>query len=338
MPSLLVDEIHRFPIFEYRCPNCLTDYGTQKQSVCAKCGASFHEGAWRYPIRRETSQKIVYSYYMRAIGKDPKKRKFKSPKARSRYAHNVLAPLLTSLQRKVLFIYFTEFFNNGFEEGDFSAWDGTLTSGGCTSEILNTDPHCGTYHAHFALDADGQKAQAYWNDGGTLSETTLYMRAYIKINAFPTNTGHRFGVSFWNDGGTDLVCCLRFVYSDPNWYLGIEGASGWGYATDTGSTVVTTGTWYCVEIMSTVANSPDGEHYFWLDGSEECSLTGLATANRDTDIDYTTVGFFYLSSESPDIYVDCVIVADAYIGVEEEEAGFIHYGSLASKMEVLGML
>ena len=60
----------------------------------------------------------------------------------SEYAHKVLAPKLSSKQREFLFKYFTELFSDGFESGDFSAWD--LTQNNVSVETDN--PHHGSYN------------------------------------------------------------------------------------------------------------------------------------------------------------------------------------------------
>ena len=80
-----------FPTWEYRCPCCST-YVESNISFCPNCKMPFDEKKWRVPPRF-----------------------FKSHEAMSDYAHKVLAPKLSPIQRELLFKYFTELFSSGWE-------------------------------------------------------------------------------------------------------------------------------------------------------------------------------------------------------------------------------
>ena len=76
-----------------------------------------------------------------------------------------------------------------------------------------------------------------------------------------------------------------------------------------------TGTWYCVETKF-FEDAATGEYHVWLDGTERITDVGLNTSGADFDkirVGRTAQGY------SPfNVYVDCVVVADAYIGPEAE--------------------
>lgn len=131
IPVKLPKEVlNLFPTWEYCCPNCNT-YSESDKSFCPNCKAPFDEKKWRVPPRF-----------------------LKSHDAMSEYAHKVLAPKLTPKQRELLFQYFTELFNDGFESGDFSAWTATSTTGvGSALIVEDVNPHHVTYNAKMTASA-----------------------------------------------------------------------------------------------------------------------------------------------------------------------------------------
>jgi hypothetical protein len=245
----------------------------------------------------------------------------------SEYAHKVLAPKLTPKQREQLFQFFTELFTDGFESGDFSAWTSTYQATGCTTEVIDTDPHCGTYHAHFETDADGNGARARVTYDGQSQANT---RLYLKFLSFPSST-QSIGISHL---GTSAVTSSRITTSGSDHYWQLYGRNGSSFENDLGSTVLSLNTWYCLEV-ETVVDGSSGAHRLYLDGSLECSLTG-----KDTDdygnITETRVGLVYCT-EAVNIYVDCVVVADTYIGPETAEQTYTKTWATDALFKKLGI-
>jgi len=154
IPVKLPKEVlNLFPAWEYRCPSCST-YVESSKPFCPKCKTRFDEKKWRVPPRF-----------------------LKSRDALSNYAHRVLAPKLSSKQRELLFKYFTELFNDGFESGDFSAW---VTGGSGTTTIIEDPVHHGDYAAQ------GVGTQAYWFKQLASSYSDLYFRGYIRLSSVST--------------------------------------------------------------------------------------------------------------------------------------------------------
>lgn len=82
------------------------------------------------------------------------------------------------------------------------------------------------------------------------------------------------------------------------------------------STVLSLDTWYSVE-LKTIISATAGECRVWVDGSE---ITDLTVTGIDNDgagnIDTTIVGIVTSYNLAAVEFVDCVVVADTYIGLE----------------------
>jgi hypothetical protein len=274
-----------FPTWEYRCPCCST-YVESNISFCPNCKTLFDEKRWRVPPRF-----------------------LKSHEAMSEYAHKVLAPKLTSKQRKLLFQYFTELFSDGFESGDFSAWTGTTTTNGGTVSVVDTVFHHGSYSCKATIPSSHSHANVYKDFTG---QDEVYARGYFRFSALPTSngediwfieileqTGEVVKVSIYHDGSNLKLRAHSFITG--SYYSGVLSFS--------------VDTWYCVELHLDRDNSA-GVLEVYLDGSKEIEQTDIDT-DKGNAYDQVRAGHIY-SDVVSDVYVDCVVVADTYIGPEEE--------------------
>ena len=276
-----------FPMWEYRCPCCST-YVESNKSFCPNCKTPFDEKRWRVPPRF-----------------------LKSHDAMSEYAHKVLAPKLTPKQRELLFQYFTELFSDGFESGDFSAWTSTSAESPSTIEVQSTIKYSGTYACKIYAAAGWHPASAKIT---FTEQATVYFRDYLQFDHLPDSNTNWCEllyitclfvqkVRLYNDAGTVKwqIVCKDDVAEISN-------------ALSSSSPVVDT--WYCVEIKGYKGTGADGELRLYVDGVDVCSLTGLNIDNTGFT-DARIYGTVYAGG-STNVYHDCVVVADAYIGPEAE--------------------
>lgn len=258
-----------FPQWEYRCP-CCGSYFEDAVAFCDRCKTVFDETKWRVPPRF-----------------------LKSSEAMSEYAHKVLAPTLTSEQRKLLFVYFTEFFNDGFESGDFSEWTSTSGSPGVQSSVV----HDGSY----ALSAG---TSSHYVTKTFTAQSSVYCRFYVRWTTNPSS-GNYF--SFANIRGADHTYLQQFAVANDS------GTIKWAYYDTTwhvaNSPNPTMDTWYCFEVHWE-QNTSNGE--IWVDGSS--TFSGISC--KDNDYGKLLVGCIWLTSGTNTFYVDCVVVADTYVGPE----------------------
>jgi len=76
-------------------------------------------------------------------------------------------------------------------------------------------------------------------------------------------------------------------------------------------------TWYCVELYAKIDGSA-GEYKVYIDGTERISETGLDTDDRG-NVDQIQTGLPQSNANLEHAHrIDCVFVADEYIGPEEE--------------------
>lgn len=283
------------PRWDYFCPKCKKPIAKNTHK-CPHCGERFPFGF--------------------AIKAPPKV--LKDPEALSAYVHEKVFPSLSEEHRWFLTQFFTTFFSDDFESGNFSAWSNgiNLNGAGSSATVQSTTKYQGTYAAKFTL---GAVAGAYAVAGHSLSSayTTLFARTYVQVDALPTN---------------DCIFAL-FAILDSAWAVHtvamvINRNSGnlrWGlkYATNanatnyaySGTQTISTGTWYCAQMKVIHANGA-GEVRMWVNGVEMVTVTGLTNNNYTSQHPYLGAEH-YAGSFAVNYYADAVVVADAYISALE---------------------
>ncbi|MCW4016644.1 MAG: zinc ribbon domain-containing protein [Candidatus Bathyarchaeota archaeon] len=300
-----------FPKWSYQCPKCGKQYDDTVQA-CMQCGTAYEESKWRVPPRF-----------------------LKNYDTMSEYAHKVLAPKLTKKQRVLLFEYFTEFLNSGWED---SGGSDTTDDGKWTSEAEAGDGVVSVSSASEAVKSGTYGLSCYINDKNTdnaylrktiSAQSEVYVRTYFKAeNTMGGWSGHRVFRVFKDNIELLYVSWNNSAQSDHKWTLSYRKAGSIeNISSYTNAPVADT--WYCVEaklLCSTADGNLDAECELWIDGESILSDT-------DYDSDYTyvdtiRVGACIYATWGPNYYYyDNVIIADTYIGPEEEapagaEAGF----------------
>lgn len=233
----------------------------------------------------------------------------KDSKALEAYVHKHIFPKVSAEMREYLANYFTVLFSSGWENSggtdvtDGGAWTGT--SGSPT--VVETPMHHGTY----AMCADAHNEYVRKSIG---SVSTVYARFYIYIDSASGSDYDMFAefvdgggipVMRFGQGGVTSGRPLRVVYEDGHD----------SYQTKTSATKFDLDTWYCVE-MKLLRSHTDGEIHVWLNGEE---VTDLAATGLDNDFYSAPLSFSVgtpKNYQSAVVYIDCVVVADAYIGPE----------------------
>ncbi len=196
-------------------------------------------------------------------------------------------------------------FSDGFESGtgawDFKAGATSVTSGAA-------------HHGNYGLRAN----PAAWFDGYVvkdISSDTVFIRWYVRVGKLPgTNQWVNVGglintawnyicyVSYYNEAGTKYLRLSRWFPSN----LGTNYE--WNYEANR---------WYCFELKF-VKSATAGEYRLWMDGVEIASQTGLDTSGCGT-VGRVCLGVFKNTSYAyPLVDVDCVVIANTYIGQEPE--------------------
>jgi len=272
-------------MWDYICPRCKREV-PKKSHTCPHCRE-------QYGVPLRVPPRVL-----------------KDPKALSDYVHKVLMPKVSAEMRMYLTNFFTVLFSDGFESGDFSQWTGTTVSGGNTLEVIAGAKHCGNYGAHSICTA--WTGETYCYKTLASSHTTIYIRGYFYLNSVSQMSGYGTSlievvnsggtniarVGFYNDGGTTKLAVK--IYGDSSWTVG---------------SALSTGQWYCIE-TKLVFDASTGEQHVYLDGFEDITRTSLALITNAQTIHVGQVVLAGGHSSDTDVYVDCVVVADAYIGPE----------------------
>jgi hypothetical protein len=207
----------------------------------------------------------------------------------------------------------TVIFSDGFESGDFSEWTATENSAGDTTTVVTTLPHHGTYHGKFTTDASGTNEYADCYHTLASSASVLNVRGYFAaVTALPSE-GNFYMVISADGSGFIAGAVIRTVSGVTNWWLRYRDGLDI-YFVDTGIAVALN-TYYCVELES-IVDGVNGEARLYINGVEEAEVTSKDTNN------YGNIATLYIGEATStgqtahSIYVDCVVVADAYIGFE----------------------
>jgi hypothetical protein len=216
----------------------------------------------------------------------------------------------------------TIIFENGFEEGSFAAWTGTVIAQGqsltcVTATNEPTSPHHGNYQAKAVINGSLMPTSAYAYKDLPNSSTTIDLRFYVYLSTFycPTQPHETYlgtiasGENILTQIGlTETTGELVFIA----YYSGITVIL---YSQKTLSLNV----WHCFE-MQRIQDLTNGEYHIWLDGTE---LTEFKRTNVDTSA-YTATriyvgnyhGCAYHAHDQVTFYIDCVTVSNTYLGEE----------------------
>ena len=209
-----------------------------------------------------------------------------------------------------------EHINNGFEEGDLSAWTGIQVSGGCSMAANNADiaAHHGSWTGKSVTDGDDEWANVYYDKGA--GAFPQYARCYVQFPSLPSN-GKCFNFIVLEEAEVRR-CAAAWLENNGGTYEwhadGYFGGAWKEVSYDTIQPVVDT--WYCVELGYGIGAGPYTVK-LWVSSNLTTSDTGWGP--DDPDIarfgqNITTSG--QPTREAGTLYVDCCVFADAAITCE----------------------
>jgi len=276
-------------MWEYICPKCRKEVKVNSHE-CLHCGEKF-------PLAIKVPPTFL---------KDPKKLEF--------YVHKHVFPRVSEFERNYLTKYFTTIFSDGFESGDFNAWTGTHQAANGALSVETLHPNSGTYNAKFTVtDLQVDDVNCYY----TLSSPSVaYMRAYVQVaTALPSSGNYFTTIEFDNLGFTSINKAI--VYNNGSAVVWAMRLKVNGNAIIYQSSVpVSLNSYYCVELYTKVDASA-GAGTLYINGNNVASASGVETDNQGAN-QQAIVGSPQASDGDPatthTIYVDDVVVADAYIG------------------------
>jgi len=185
--------------------------------------------------------------------------------------------------------------------GDFRAWTSTNNN----PRVLAENPHHGINAMAHSLSS------AYWYATKTFAgQPTVYARLLLRPSILPSSNTDYF--VFMRLVG-DLTATLKIVYVTDHLELAVGGQYPFTDATPY-TYAFQSGIYYSIE-MKIVVHASLGELRVYLGGVEVITLTGINTSLM-TEVTSLLVGETDTSGTNYQHKIDCVVVADAYIGPE----------------------
>jgi len=250
----------------------------------------------------------------------------------SNYAHNVLAPKLTSDLRGLLFKYFTTLLSDGFETSvppNFDATIWTVDLGGagtCVSE--NVNPHSGTINLKAITSVNGDWGQVTYS---FVANDPTYVRAYFKIAsvAVVDNDHYITLIDIATPAYTNYTSVAIFK-SGGVLYWALTGYQNSVFGSSISDLTPTTNVWHCVEIKRDVAND-----VMTLTINEVLEVNWVTVITVNPTL--VSVGICYQQGNGNcTVYVDDVVIADVPIGPMPEASK--PKGTIAIQAELMGVV
>jgi hypothetical protein len=213
---------------------------------------------------------------------------------------------------------------NYFVDGAFSTWTGTLVDSTTSNiTVASDDKHHGSFSAKADTGsiATSRYALAYQIFSNL---STAYARTYVKFNSLDSVDNHTAGVILLSALATYYSVAMggvRCVNGTWRWHLQYLSAGTTKSDDDSMSSSVETGVWYCLEIKTLIGQT-DGEARLYVDDVETIVKTGLdnnAYGNPNILIIGKQSFANYPLCTPGYLWVDCVSVSDAKIGLEAPE-------------------
>ena len=280
------------PIWDYICPKCKREV-KQKTHKCSHCGEN-------YGVPLRVPLQVL-----------------EDPKALESYVHQKIFSRVSASQREYLTQFFTTIFSDGWETAqDFTTnWTASYTTTGETATVVSEDKHHGTYSAKFTSNGGGGTEHALCYKTG-FNRSEVYGRCYVKVtqNGIVDNGDSYNFINFTNAPQTAAMLSMGWAQNLGvlKWRLRYYNGASIIESFSTGATR-DLNVWYCVEIywlLSATAGVVRG----YVDGVMIFEFTGLDTDNNG-NMDVLATGLHLLTNcASCTDYVDCVVLADTYIG------------------------
>lgn len=192
-------------------------------------------------------------------------------------------------------VYATVIFEDGFED-DFNPWTGTSGN----PEVSNSYAHDGFY----SCEINGSEYVYIDDSYGNIT----FVRVYVYFTELPWADGFSMDIINVGNVAAWFPVFVRVKRDSGINYINIR--DDFGAQEQFGGTEIVVEQWYSVELRASRTSGTNCTVY--LDDSEECTINAVVSGSFDRVM---VGGVNALSSVE---YIDCVVVSDAYIGLEVE--------------------
>lgn len=229
------------------------------------------------------------------------------------------------------FVSAAEFFSDGFEANDFSAWTDVSAGADVTLEIQSNIVNSGSYATHVVLPASHVTETAFaYKNLNAANQKTVYMRAYFYFTdiSLSASANRYFALMslIGTTGASTSYQYLQLRLGGTTGLLRLYYRTTAGYQSDTSATALSTGEWYCLELVFIEESSEgagDGEVRCYLNDVEVADLTNTGLNNLvwsgiDSVQAGSNSGYLDEAATHGEYYIDDVEVSDSYVGPIEE--------------------
>lgn len=202
-------------------------------------------------------------------------------------------------------------FEDGFESGDFSGWNGIRVSSGETATVVDTLSHSSTYSAMFTSSDDDshERACCYWYTDPEIWEEKTACGCFMVTTSGIADDNDRFYFIVFKAGGNGVAFAgWRQIGGVVKWSLITRDGTGWVTAYSEMSPSLNQ--WYFVE-LTWWEDSESGGATLFVDGTPVCSIW-----NKDTSA-FGSVNRYDFG------LADMVYCGSTTIYVDDAKAGFV---------------
>jgi predicted deacylase len=166
-------------------------------------------------------------------------------------------------------------FEDGFESGNFTAWNGTYSTPGGTATVVNTLSYQGNYSAQFTSNGTGGYEEAYCYENEPAC-SNMYASGYFYVSesGIAENNDSFYLIEFWANGNDVAAVGWQRNGGVDEWALMVRNATDWisNYFSDN----ISLNEWYNIQLYWT-AGLQDGSGELYVDGVLACSIQNLNT-------------------------------------------------------------
>ncbi len=187
-------------------------------------------------------------------------------------------------------------FKNGFESGNFSAWNASVTNGG----NLSVSPNAALVGSNGMQATFTNTTSMYVRDDSPLAETRYRARFYFDPNSISMASGNYVYLLQGHDTSNQVILFIQFNRSSTSYQLRAR-------AYDSGlANYVNTPYVNITDAMHTVEVDwgNDGHLTFWIDGVQQANLTGINNSLYKMESIRLGAPFMSASATSGSYYID----------------------------------
>jgi hypothetical protein len=194
----------------------------------------------------------------------------------------------------------SDIFNDGFEAGNLTAWDGSSAETGDSVTASTDEPRFGTYSLKGQVDTVTDAQAMVWKN--ITGQTEIHAKIEMFLPSSFSISDHMTVLQFLNNWSNVLALTIDDDLDFYMWNAVAGEAYGFGV-----TPTVSLNAWHTWEMRATISDTV-GEARVWLDGNLEITATNK---NLGTNaIDRVSTGYYWSAprTEANTIYVDDAVL------------------------------